>query len=111
MRRGTVVVIIFLLVAAAIIGASQFLRSQPPLELLVAVSPLAEDWAREAVESFNQGDVLVNGTQRVHFSVQVVEDTQVWREEGRVTWTRDSHPDAWLPASSASLSYARDARF
>lgn len=103
MRRGTVIVIIFVLVAGAIIGASQFLRSQPPVELNVAVSPLIANWAQDAVTRYNATQPII-GTQRIQFNVSVVEDLSVW--QGSQNWTAQNHPAAWIPASSASVNYS-----
>jgi hypothetical protein len=109
MRRGSIFVIIFILVAGGIVGASFFLRAQPPLEITVAVSPLASDWVRAAVDAFNATDPVVNATRRVRFSVETVDDLNVWLEDGR-GWTQGSHPDAWIPAASFSVAFAREAR-
>jgi hypothetical protein len=103
MRRGTIIVIVFVLVAAAIVGASQFLRSQPAVEFTLAVHPLAAEWAREAVVSFNASDPVINATQRIQFNIVVVDDLPVWR--GTQNWTIENHPAAWIPASSASITY------
>jgi hypothetical protein len=109
-RRGTIFVVLFILAAAVIIGASQFLRSQPALEFTLAVSPLAERWTRAAVEAFNSSEPLVNGTQRVRFNIIVIDDIAVWLDDSRANWTPEDHPAAWLPASSASVIYARERR-
>jgi hypothetical protein len=111
MRRGTVIVVIFIVVAVAIVGLSQFLRAQPALDMTLAVSPLAERWVRAAVESFNASEPIVNNTQRLHITVVPVEDEAVWRDERRVNWTTQEHPVAWIPASSLSAAYAVEARF
>src|SRR5262245_911854 len=107
MKRGPIIVIVFILAAAIVVGASQFFRSQAPIEFTVAVSPLAEPWIRGAVDSFNATSPLVNGTRRIHFNVQVIDDTAVW--QGQSGWTAASHPDAWIPATSTSVEYAAGA--
>lgn len=96
----------FILVAGAIVGASQFLRSQPPREFTVAVNPLAADWMRVAVNNFNASEPLINATQRIQFSVTVIDDLPVW--QGSQSWTPENHPAAWIPASSASVGYLSD---
>ncbi len=106
MRRGTIIVIVFILVAGAIVGASQFLRSQPPLEFTVAVNPLAAEWVRAAVNNFNASEPLINATQRIQFSVTVTDDLPVW--QGSLSWTPESHPAAWIPATSTSVTYFSD---
>lgn len=106
MRRGSIFVILFIVVAAIVIGASQFLRSQPPTEFTVAVDPLAVAWVEDAVKGLNATSPVVGGTQRVQFKVTPVDDLDVWQAQ-RI-WTPDSHPLAWIPAASFSLSFARD---
>lgn len=111
MRRGTIVVLIFILVAVGIVAASQFLRAQPPMEITVAVSPLAEAWVQDAVTALNATEPMVVATRRVRFNVVPVEDMAVWQDDNRANWTPESHPSAWIPASSMSVNYARDVRF
>jgi hypothetical protein len=109
MRRGSIFIILFLIIAAAIVGASQFLRSQPSTVVTIAVSPLAERWVRASAESFNATNPLVNGTQPIQIYIEVIDDPLVW-QDGTRPWTTQSHPDGWLPALSASLNYAIQAR-
>lgn len=111
MRRSTLVVIVFVVLAALVVGVSQFLRAQPPLELTVAVSPLAERWVRPAVERLNATEPLVASTRRVRFSLTVVDDLAVWGDERRVNWTPENHPAVWIPAANQSVDYALNARF
>lgn len=106
MRRGTIIVIVFILVAGAIVGASQFLRSQPPLEFTAAVNPLAAEWVRAAVNNFNASEPLINATQRIQFNVTVIDDLPVW--QGSQSWTPENHPAAWIPATSTSVEYFSD---
>jgi hypothetical protein len=91
------------------VGASQFLRSQPPLEISVAVSPLAEAWVRTSAEAFNSTNPVVNGTQRVMIRVQAVDDTAVW-QDGTRSFANQQPPAAWIPALAASVDYAVEAR-
>jgi hypothetical protein len=109
MRRGSIFVILFVLVAIGVVAASQFLRSQPPLEVRIAVSPLAEAWARAAADRFNATTPLVNGTQPVAIRIQVQDEVAVWRASPPL-WSNAQHPTGWMPAMSASLDYAREAR-
>ena len=104
MRRGTIVVIVFVIAVAVVIGISQFLQSQPPVEFTVAVNPLAEDWLREAVNAFNDTTPVVNSTQRVQFKVEVVDDLSIWQDSQSVT--ADNHPAAWIATSTTSVDYA-----
>lgn len=109
MRRGTIFIILFVLAAVGVIAASQFLRTQPPLEIRVAVSPMAEAWVTDAVAALNATNPLVNATRRVHYSVESIDDTQVWLNDSRV-WTPENHPQAWIPAVSPSVGYAAENR-
>jgi hypothetical protein len=106
MRRGSIFVILLIIVAAVVIGASQFLKSQPPLEITVAVDPLAVAWAEKVTAALNATAPVVNATQRVQFKVTPRDDLEVWA--GERLWTPDNHPAAWIPASSASLGYAQE---
>lgn len=106
MRRGTIFVIIFILLAAGVIGASQFLRSQPPLEITVAVNPLAEAWVRAAVDDYNATEPVVNATRRVVYRVDAVDDITLWADDSARQWTDADHPEAWIPETSLSLTYA-----
>ncbi len=109
MRRGSIFVILFVLVAIGIVAASQFVRSQPALEVRIAVSPLAEAWVRAAADGFNATTPLVNGTQPVAVRVQVQDEVAVWRASPPL-WSSAQHPTAWMPALASSLDYAREAR-
>jgi hypothetical protein len=109
MKRGTIFIIGFVLLAVAVVAASQFFRAQPALEIRVAVSPLAEEWITEAVNAFNATNPLVNSTRRVHFTVESIDDAQVWLDESR-RWTPEDHPQAWIPAASFSVQFASENR-
>lgn len=109
MRRGTIFIFLFIVLAAAVVGASQFLRAQPPLEIVVAVDPLAQAWAQEAIDSLNATQPTVNATRRVQFQLTSADDLDAWASSGGSrSWTTDSHPDAWLAASSLSVQYAAE---
>jgi hypothetical protein len=104
-RRSTIVVILFGILIAGILGYDRYIRNQPPLEVTLVVDPLAEDWAKAAVEAFNQRGVVVNnGTARLRIRLDsTVGDTEIWL--GETNWNIDRHPTLWLASSSASLSY------
>ncbi len=104
MRRGSIFVILFIIIAAVVIGASQFLKSQPPTEITIAVDPLVEPWVTDAINALNATAPVVNAASRVQFRVTPVEDLDVWNGSSR--WTTTSHPVAWIAASSASVGYA-----
>ncbi len=106
MRRGTIVLFIFGLVALGIIAASTLLQNQPPIEITVAVDPLIEEWARASVSQFNEQGVVVGAGRRVHVNLSIIPDVDVWAEIS--PWNGASHPDAWLPSSNASLTYAEE---
>lgn len=101
--RGTIVLVLFVVIVGAIIGLSQFLQNQPPLEITVAVNPMAEDWMQSVAAEFNDSDVFANGTIPIQVNVITASDVAVW--ESGVNWTIDDHPEMWIPASSASVSY------
>ena len=105
MRRGTIVVVIFAVIAAGVVGASLFLRSQPPLEFAVSVSPLAEAWLRDAAARFNASNPVINGTQAIRVTVQPQDEALIALGESS-SWTDESHPDGWIPAAAFSVSYA-----
>lgn len=102
--RTTVVLVIFVLVIGAIFGINQFVNSQPPLEITVVVDPLAEDWITEAVQEYNSNNVIIANSVRVQVNIQVADDLEIWR--GNSGWNSQNHPDAWIPSSSQSLTYA-----
>ena len=104
MRRGPIIVIIFVLIAAGVVGVSYFLQQQPPQEFTVIVNPLAESWLREAVNRFNDSQPVVNATQRIQFNVLVLDDLNIW--QGTETLTPENHPAAWIATSSVSVDYA-----
>ncbi len=102
--RGTIFIVLFIIIAVAIIGVSRYLGTQPPTEYTVAVDPLAQGWVEAAVTAFNASQPTVSG-HRIQFRVVVADDLSVW--QGQSTWTPNNHQDAWLAASSASVEYAR----
>ncbi len=103
-QRGTIFIVLFILIAAGIVGVSRFLGAQPPTEYTLAVDPLAQSWAEAAVNAFNDTQPIVNG-HRIIFRVTAVDDLNVW--QGQTVWTSKNHQDAWLAASTASVDYAR----
>jgi hypothetical protein len=105
MRRSTIVVILFALIVAALIGYNQYVKQQPPVEITLAVDPLVEDWVRAAIDQYNATDPRVqNGAVRVHYSVEsVIGDVKAWT--GSSGWNPDKHPDLWIPSSSLAVQY------
>jgi len=103
-QRGTIFIVLFILIAVAIVGVSRFMGAQPPVEYTLAVDPLAQAWADSAVNAFNASQPTVNG-HRISFRVVAVDDLSVW--QGQNVWTTKNHQDVWIPASHASVDYAR----
>jgi hypothetical protein len=104
MKPGTIIVILFVLAAAVVVGVSQLMRSQPPAEFTVVVNPLAEDWLREAVTRFNDSQPVVSATQRIQFNITVMEDLSIWQTGAG--FTPENHPAAWIPSSSTAVHYS-----
>lgn len=114
MQRGTIVLIVFAVFAVAIIVGSQFVLSRPPLEITIAVNPLAESWVRAAADVFNAREPVVNANRRVLVRVVPVEDVDVWN--GGTSWSdglleESERPTLWMPAAAFSAEYvASDSR-
>ena len=108
MKRGTIFIFLFILFAAGIIGASQFLRSQPPLLVTIAVNPLADSWVRAAAAEFNATQPITSTARPVQIVVQTVNDLDVWANENLFNWTATTspHPAAWIASMSAAVDYA-----
>lgn len=108
MRRGTIVLAVFALIAVGIIGASAFLQNQPPITVTVAVDPLIKGWATEMAGDFNASGALTASGRRVNVTLTDIRDIQVWHER---VWSSNNHPDGWIASSSASIEYAREANY
>lgn len=106
MRRGTIFIILLIILGVVAVVALQLLRSQPLLEIAVAVHPLAEDWVRSAADAFNATNPSVNA-RRIQIMVTAVDDLAVWGTTAR-PWSAQSHPAIWIPASSSSVAYASE---
>jgi hypothetical protein len=109
MRRGTIILIVFIVAVVLVVGASLFLRSQPPLEVTIAVNPLVEDWARNAAAAYNATSPVVNATRRVQVNIVPIDDLDVWGSEAG-GWNNSDHPDGWIPGASFSVDFANTAR-
>jgi hypothetical protein len=105
MERGTLVLALFAVIVVAVIGVSLLLQSQPPIEFTIAVDPLAEDWLRQLVDDFNVSNPTIPEERRVRARVIGVSDLNVWYSE-RANWTQRDHPEAWIPASTFSITYS-----
>jgi len=111
MRRGTIFLGLFVVIAAGIIGVSLFLQNQPPLNITIAVSPLAETWLRDSVQDFNASSPTLSNQRRIEVDLIVVEDLDVWGSRRDIDWTPEDHPEGWLPALSTSVNYAANFNF
>lgn len=96
MRRGTIFILVFILAAAGIIALTQLFRAQPALEIIVAVDPLVERWARDAATAFNAQGETVGVSRRVRVTVQTISDMTVFAAQNG--WRQELHPDGWIPA-------------
>ncbi len=106
MKRGTIVLGFFAIVAAAIVGVSLFLQNRPPVTIRVAVDPLAQDWMEQVVADFNASNTTIkNGTLRVAVDLETMSDLEVWQSNDD-SWTVQNHPDAWVPAMPLSIEYS-----
>ena len=103
MRRGTFVIILFVLVAGAIIAATTLLRSQPALEITIAVDPLAEAWVRDAALSYNESGATVGVGRRVRVLITTRSDTQVLQ----TPWVPNDQAVGWIPAWSSLAAISR----
>lgn len=101
--RTTIILVIFLVVIAAIFGLNQAIR-QDPLEITIAVDPLAENWIQAAAQEYNASNTLIgNGTIPVQIKIIIEDDLDIWR--GNPNWGSSNHPQAWIASSQASINY------
>ena len=103
MRRGTIFIGLFILIAVGIIVCNGYICRQPPLDLTVAVDPLAYAWAQDALNAYNATSPTLSG-RRVQFKLVLTDDVAVWN--GQQNWKPENHPDGWIAASSLSVKYA-----
>src|SRR5688500_9200444 len=103
MRRGTFVIILFVLVAGAIIAATTLLRSQPALEITIATDPLAREWVQAAALSYNESGATVGVGRRVRVLVTTRSDTEVLQTpwSPNTQQSPGNHPVGWIPAWSS----------
>lgn len=71
--------------------------------LTAAVSPLAEDWLEQAVQSYNRQQRRVDG-QVVEIKLIVQDSVPIWTSPGQ--WSVANHPMIWVPEMGASVEYA-----
>lgn len=104
MRRGTVFIVLFIIVAALIIGASTLLQNQPALEINIAVDPLGEAWLRDAALRFNESGATIGVGRRVRVNIITRSDLNVLNNSG---WTAQNKPAGWIPAWSSLSNLSR----
>ena len=110
MKRGNIVIILFILLAGAIVLFGRYLLSRPPMVITVAVEPLLADWVRATAENFNEQDTIITSNRRIAVQITVVDDIDVWT--GETSWTdglleNNSRPSVWIPALAISENYAQ----
>lgn len=110
-QLGTGVVILFIIISLGIIGAGYLIRNQPipdatPLELRIAVTPMAHAWMSAMVARFNASDVRLidNYAVTIVLNPVAVDDMAVWDKQA---WNGQNHPDLWLASSTISAQYAQ----
>lgn len=103
-NRSSIIFVLFVLIVAVIVGISQFLQARPPLIVTIVVDPLAEDWLQDAADAFNQQERVINGITRLQVNLTTTSEMRVW--QGNTPWNFDDHPQALVPTSSASVSFA-----
>jgi Bacterial extracellular solute-binding protein len=77
----------------------------PPLQIEVAVTPLAADWISAQATAFNSLKKQVEG-QTVELRVTRIDGIEVWQSGG--TWSSQRHPLLWVPEGSFALNYANE---
>jgi hypothetical protein len=103
MRRGTVFIVLFVLVAGAILAATTLLRGQEALEITVAADPLVVDWVRNAALDFNNSGATVGIGRRVRVVVTTRSDASVLQQP----WTAQDAAVGWIPAWSSLAASGR----
>jgi hypothetical protein len=78
---------------------------RPPLQVEVAVNPMAYDWVNEQAAAFNAQQIQVEG-QTIQIRVTQRDGIEIWQSGG--VWSSTNHPVAWIPEASFALNYAAD---
>ncbi|MBI5960182.1 MAG: hypothetical protein HY866_15685, partial [Chloroflexi bacterium] len=76
-----------------------------PIEFTVAVSPLAEDWVKSAVQSFNGRRQQVGG-RVIEIQLEVQDSLPIWSSPG--AWSLVDHPLVWIPEMTAAVEYGNE---
>ncbi|MEP7289115.1 MAG: hypothetical protein ABI947_25455 [Chloroflexota bacterium] len=115
MSRSRIVFVLIIVAALAVVGASQLVNRlpvtptptpRPPLQIEVAVTPLAYDWVSEQAALFNQQRTQVEG-QVIEVRVTSRDGIDIWQTGG--VWSSANHPVAWIPEAAFVLDYASEA--
>lgn len=105
MRRGTIVVLFFILIVGGIIAAGLLLPEPAPPEPIIAnlvANSLVQDWLDNAAISFNNANIMIEGRPAL-VNIIYTDDLAIWRS---TTWSTSNFPHGWLPALTASVGYA-----
>jgi hypothetical protein len=79
---------------------------RPPLQVEIAVNPMAFEWVNEQATAFNAQQIQVEG-QTVQVRITQRDGLDVWYPGG--VWSISNHPTAWIPEASFVLNYAAEA--
>ena len=110
-------IVFFLIIASALLliaipRALQLLPTAPtatplpPLEVKIAVSPLAYDWVSAQAATFNARNPQIDG-RPAHITLMSVDGVTVWQTGS--TWTAANHPVGWIADATFALDYAAEA--
>jgi hypothetical protein len=86
-------------------GGANGSAGKGPIEITVAVSPLAVEWFEDAVQSYNGRRHQVDG-RVVEIKLEIQDSLPIWSAPGK--WTTVSHPLVWIPEMSAAVEYANE---
>jgi hypothetical protein len=86
-------------------GGANGSANKGPIEITVAVSPLAAEWVEGAVQSYNGRRHQVDG-RVVEITLEIQDSLPIWSAPGK--WSMASHPLIWIPEMSAAVEYANE---
>ncbi len=104
MRRGTIFVVLFIVVVAGILLFSRVATPPESINVEFAVSPLVAAWVQPVVDAYNAEGVILAG-RPARVTLVSVDDLETWQPGSTRVWTASDHPDAWIPAVSMSADY------
>jgi hypothetical protein len=76
-----------------------------PIEISVAVNPLAEAWVKSAVQSFNGQRQQVDGRE-ITIALQVQDGLPIWTSPGQ--WSMANHPLVWIPEITQAVEFGNE---